>query len=195
MFSLIIVFLSFFSTYVFQVSANTRNSPPASQYNIVIYDECLQAGLVGLLVARYKLPILVSVAYLSLSISYHVASLNTRWYQPQSYWWTDQLLALFVVHRSGGASWRPAPCSILASIFMCSCFPNGPIHPDCCFKSEYSCKYSSPLHENYFFLHPLMIIVSVSALYYYCYKRAGLSIADPRFYEDLSWVKEENLSR
>ena len=76
-------------------------------------------------------------------------------------------------------------------VFLFSQWP----YPDCCFKSEYSCKYSSPLHENYFFLHPLMIIVSVSALYYYCYKRAGLSIADPRFYEDLSWVKEENLSR
>ena len=36
---------------------------------------------------------------------------------------------------------------------------------------------------------------SVSALYYYYYKRAGLSIADPRYYEDLSWVKEENLAR
>ena len=36
MFSLIIVFLSFFSTYVFQVSTNTRNSPPASQYYIVM---------------------------------------------------------------------------------------------------------------------------------------------------------------
>ena len=49
--------------------------------------------------------------------------------------------------------------------------------------------------QTIFFLHLLMIIVSVSALYYYCYKRAGLSIADPRFYEDLSWVKEEKLSR
>ena len=35
-FSLIIVFLSFFSTYVFQVSTNTRNSPPASQYYTVM---------------------------------------------------------------------------------------------------------------------------------------------------------------
>ena len=38
-------------------------------------------------------------------------------------------------------------------------------------------------------------IFSVSALYYYYYTRAGLSIADPRYYEDLSWVKEENLAR
>ena len=124
-FSLIIVFLSFFSTYVFQVSTNTRNSPPASQYYIYC-DECLQAGLVGLLVARYKLPILVSVAYLSLSISYHVASLNTRWYQPQSYWWTDQLLALFVVHRSGGVQ-HPASSPISQLIFMRAWFPNARI--------------------------------------------------------------------
>jgi len=110
-FSLIIVFLSFFSTYVFQ------------------------AGLVGLLVSRYKVPIIISITYLGLSIGYHVSSLNTRWYEPQSYWWTDSLLALFVIHRF------------------------------------------------------------VSALYYYYYKRAGLSIADPRYYEDLSWVKEENLAR
>ena len=81
----------------------------------------MQAGLVGLLVARYKLPILVSVAYLSLSISYHVASLNTRWYQPQSYWWTDQLLALFVVHRSGGVQ-HPAvfwPAHPYLNLFLC----------------------------------------------------------------------------
>lgn len=110
-FSLIIVFLSFFSTYVFQ------------------------AGLIGLLVAQFRLPILVAIAYLCLSIAYHVSSLNTRWYEPQSYWWTDGLLALFVVHRS------------------------------------------------------------VSALYYYFYKRTALSIADPRFYEDLSWVKQESLAR
>ena len=54
-FSLIIVFLSFFSTYVFQ------------------------AGLVGLLVSRYKVPIIISITYLGLSIGYHVSSLNTRW--------------------------------------------------------------------------------------------------------------------
>ena len=77
MFSLIIVFLSFFSTYVFQ------------------------AGLVGLLVSRYRVPIIISVLYLGLSIAYHVVSLNTRWYEPQSFWWTDQLLALFILHRSG----------------------------------------------------------------------------------------------
>eukprot|EP00090_Calanus_glacialis_P005738 TRINITY_DN14443_c0_g1_i1.p1 TRINITY_DN14443_c0_g1~~TRINITY_DN14443_c0_g1_i1.p1 ORF type:complete len:162 (+),score=38.61 TRINITY_DN14443_c0_g1_i1:83-568(+) len=110
-FSLIIVFLSFFSTYVFQ------------------------AGLVGLLVSQYKVPIMVSITYLGLSIAYHVSSLNTRWYEPQSYWWTDSLLGLYVAHRF------------------------------------------------------------VSGLYYYFYKRTALSIADPRYYEDLSWVKQESLAR
>ena len=38
-----------------------------------------QAGLVGLLVTQYRAAILVSLAYLGLSISYHVCSLNTRW--------------------------------------------------------------------------------------------------------------------
>ena len=85
-----------------RVPGQHQHSQLTISISILHCDECVQAGLVGLLVARYKLPILVSVAYLSLSISYHVASLNTRWYQPQSYWWTDQLLALFVVHRSGG---------------------------------------------------------------------------------------------
>ena len=73
----------------------------------------------GLLVSQYKVPIMVSITYLGLSISYHVSSLNTRWYvikflcyivfpmtplfryHPQSYWWTDTLLALFVAHRFG----------------------------------------------------------------------------------------------
>ena len=39
----------------------------------------LQAGLIGLLVAQFRLPILVAIAYLCLSIAYHVSSLNTRW--------------------------------------------------------------------------------------------------------------------
>ena len=55
----------------------------------------------GLLVSRYRVPIIISVLYLGLSITYHVVSLNTRWYEPQSFWWTDQLLALFILHRSG----------------------------------------------------------------------------------------------
>jgi hypothetical protein len=110
-FSLIIVFLSFFSTYVFQ------------------------AGLVGVLVQQFRTPILVSITYLGLSIAFHVWSLNVRWYKPLSFWWTDPLLALFVIHRF------------------------------------------------------------VSGLYYYYYKRTALRITDPRFYEDLSWVKEEYINK
>ena len=39
----------------------------------------VKAGLIGLLVAQFRLPILVAIAYLCLSIAYHVSSLNTRW--------------------------------------------------------------------------------------------------------------------
>jgi hypothetical protein len=31
--------------------------------------------------------------------------------------------------------------------------------------------------------------ISVSALYYYYYKRTTLFITDPKFYEDVSWLK------
>ena len=39
----------------------------------------VKAGLIGLLVGQFRLPILVAIAYLCLSIAYHVSSLNTRW--------------------------------------------------------------------------------------------------------------------
>lgn len=74
-FSLIIVFLSFFSTYVFQ------------------------AGLVGVLVQQFRTPIIVTVVYIGLSIAFHVWSLHVRWRDPMSFWWTDGLLALFVIQR------------------------------------------------------------------------------------------------
>ena len=68
-----------------------------------------QAGLVGILVKRFRTAIAVTLAYISLSIGFHVWSLNVRWDNPASYWWTDGLLALFVVQRfckksSGGCS-------------------------------------------------------------------------------------------
>ena len=43
--------------------------------------------------------ILVAVLYIGLSIAFHVWSLHVRWDNPASYWWTDGLLALFVVQR------------------------------------------------------------------------------------------------
>jgi len=104
-FSLIIVFLSFFSTYIFQ------------------------AGLVGVLVKEFRMPIMVTLLYIGLSIAFHVWSLHVRWYDPMSYWWTDGLLALFVSQRF------------------------------------------------------------TSAFYYYYYKRTALTITNPRFYEDLSWIQ------
>ena len=37
----------------------------------------------------------------------------------------------------------------------------------------------------------MMPFVPVAAFYYYYYKRTALSIADPRFYEDISFFKSE----
>jgi len=45
------------------------------------------------------MPIMVTLLYIGLSIAFHVWSLNVRWYDPMSYWWTDGLLALFVLQR------------------------------------------------------------------------------------------------
>jgi hypothetical protein len=59
----------------------------------------LQAGLVGVLVKRFRMAILVTLLYIGLSIAFHVWSLHVRWDNPASYWWTDGLLALFVIQR------------------------------------------------------------------------------------------------
>ena len=78
-FSLIIVFLSFFSTYVFQ------------------------AGLVGVLVQQFKTTIAVTVLYIGLSIAFHVFSLHKRWDRPMSYFWNVELLVLFIAQRTTAA--------------------------------------------------------------------------------------------
>ena len=61
----------------------------------------LQAGLVEILVKQFRVPILVTLLYIGLSISFHVWSLHVRWKNPLSYWWTDGLLALFCIQRLG----------------------------------------------------------------------------------------------
>ena len=61
----------------------------------------MQAGLVGILVKEFKVAILVSLIYLGLSIAFHTWSLHVRWNQPNSFWWTNGLLALFCIQRFG----------------------------------------------------------------------------------------------
>ncbi|XP_053837410.1 transmembrane protein 138 [Vidua macroura] len=74
-FNVIIVFLMFFNTYVFQ------------------------AGLVNLLFHKFKGTILLSAAYLALSISFHVWIMNLRWRDPSRFIWTEGLQTLFVFQR------------------------------------------------------------------------------------------------
>ncbi|NWS88403.1 TM138 protein, partial [Toxostoma redivivum] len=74
-FNVIIVFLMFFNTYVFQ------------------------AGLVNLLFHKFKGTIVLSAAYLALSISFHVWIMNLRWRDSSRFIWTEGLQTLFVFQR------------------------------------------------------------------------------------------------
>ncbi|KAJ7395054.1 transmembrane protein 138 isoform X1 [Pitangus sulphuratus] len=77
LFNVIIVFLMFFNTFVFQ------------------------AGLVSLLFHKFKGTILLSAAYLALSISFHVWIMNLRWRDSSRFIWTEGLQTLFVFQRLG----------------------------------------------------------------------------------------------
>ncbi|XP_043191288.1 transmembrane protein 138-like [Amphibalanus amphitrite] len=74
-FSLIVVFLNFVSTYVFQ------------------------AGLVGVLLTRFRATLALNTAYLALSVGLHSWSLDRQWADPYLVVWTPGLLALYAVHR------------------------------------------------------------------------------------------------
>uniref|UniRef100_A0A8C4QUM7 Transmembrane protein 138 n=1 Tax=Eptatretus burgeri TaxID=7764 RepID=A0A8C4QUM7_EPTBU len=78
LFNIIIIILMFFNTFVFQ------------------------AGLVGILIHKFKATIIVSAIYLGLSIAFHVWAMNLRWGNVTAYVWTDGLLALFVLQRLAG---------------------------------------------------------------------------------------------
>uniref|UniRef100_A0A8B9UCM4 Transmembrane protein 138 n=2 Tax=Neognathae TaxID=8825 RepID=A0A8B9UCM4_9AVES len=82
LFNVIIIFLMFFNTFVFQ------------------------AGLVNLLFHKFKGTILLSAAYLALSISFHVWVMNLRWRDSGRFVWTEGLQTLFVFQRLGKGSRR-----------------------------------------------------------------------------------------
>ncbi|XP_026633103.1 transmembrane protein 138 isoform X1 [Microtus ochrogaster] len=77
LFNIIIIFLMFFNTFVFQ------------------------AGLVNLLFHKFKGTIILTSVYLALSISLHVWVMNLRWKNSNSFIWTDGLQTLFVFQRLG----------------------------------------------------------------------------------------------
>ncbi|XP_060891461.1 transmembrane protein 138 [Labrus mixtus] len=76
LFNVIIILLMMFNTYVFQV------------------------GLVSLLVERFRVLLMFSALYLTLSICFHSWVLNLRWLDSNRFIWTDGLQALFVFQRA-----------------------------------------------------------------------------------------------
>lgn len=77
LFNIIIIFLMFFNTFVFQ------------------------AGLVNLLFHKFKGTIILTAVYFALSISFHVWVMNLRWKNSNRFVWTDGLQTLFVFQRLG----------------------------------------------------------------------------------------------
>ncbi|XP_059831584.1 transmembrane protein 138 [Hypanus sabinus] len=75
LFNIIIIFLMFFNTFVFQ------------------------AGLVKLLIHRFTGTIIVSGIYFILSVSFHVWIENLRWQDQHKFVWTNWLQAFFVFQR------------------------------------------------------------------------------------------------
>uniref|UniRef100_A0A8C3HX04 Transmembrane protein 138 n=1 Tax=Chrysemys picta bellii TaxID=8478 RepID=A0A8C3HX04_CHRPI len=59
----------------------------------------LCAGLVNLLFHKFKGTIVLSAAYLVLSIAFHIWIMNLRWKNSTRFVWTDGLQALFVFQR------------------------------------------------------------------------------------------------
>ncbi|CAG2055822.1 unnamed protein product [Timema podura] len=74
-FAVIVLVLSFFSTYAFQ------------------------AGLVELLYDRFGLTLFISVFYLLLTLALNIWTLASRWDKPLQFVWPTGLLALFVIQR------------------------------------------------------------------------------------------------
>ncbi len=110
--------------------------------------------------------IAVTVAYIGFSIGFHVWSLNVRWYEPTSMWWTNGLLALFVIQRT-----RKTTEAVV--------------------KTQVPLYSISQLYHARSPGNNRVSFISVAAFYYYYYKRTALSISDPRFYEDSSFFKDE----
>ncbi|XP_046845387.1 transmembrane protein 138-like isoform X2 [Xenia sp. Carnegie-2017] len=77
LFALIVVFLVFFNTYIFQ------------------------AGLVFLLIRKFKTTITITVFYLFLSLGLHVWTMTRKWGDPQKYIWDGGYQVVYVIQRLG----------------------------------------------------------------------------------------------
>ncbi|KAK2144923.1 hypothetical protein LSH36_719g00004 [Paralvinella palmiformis] len=76
LFAVIVVFLLFFNTYIFQ------------------------AGLVGILINKFKSTIIVVFVYFCLCIGLHVWGMTMRWDDPNKDIWNNGYIALFVLQRT-----------------------------------------------------------------------------------------------
>lgn len=75
LFAIIVVFLMFFSTYIFQ------------------------AGLINVLIRKFRPTIFVTFLYLGLSIALHIWTLTLRWNDTNTYIWTSGYHSLYVLQR------------------------------------------------------------------------------------------------
>ncbi|GMS84894.1 hypothetical protein PENTCL1PPCAC_7069, partial [Pristionchus entomophagus] len=82
--SLIILVITFSSTFVFQ------------------------AGLISLLISRFSHAIFLSLIYLSVCITLHVYSLRLRWYSEDTHIWNYWFGGLFVIQKILGAVYYTA---------------------------------------------------------------------------------------
>ncbi|ELU18754.1 hypothetical protein CAPTEDRAFT_147200 [Capitella teleta] len=77
LFAVIIIFLLFFNTYIFQ------------------------AGLVTILINKFKMPIFVVFVYFALSVALHVWGMTLLWGDPKAFIWNSGYHTLFVCQRVG----------------------------------------------------------------------------------------------
>ncbi|XP_062610820.1 transmembrane protein 138-like [Saccostrea cucullata] len=78
LFAVIVVFLLFFNTYIFQ------------------------AGLVNILIEKFKVAIGITFIYFGLNVGLHVWEMTLRWDEPNLYiWGTPGFIPLFVIQRTG----------------------------------------------------------------------------------------------
>ena len=74
-FSLILLFLVFFNTFVFK------------------------AGLISLLIRKFSGTLIIGTVYVILTISYHIWNLSVRWGHSNEYRWSNGLQAIYVIQK------------------------------------------------------------------------------------------------
>ena len=74
-FSLILLFLVFFNTFVFK------------------------AGLISLLVKKFSGTLLIGTVYMVVTIAFHVWNLSVRWDHENEYRWSNSLQAMYVIQK------------------------------------------------------------------------------------------------